>query len=369
MPTKVGDVVEALHAIAPPELAETWDNVGLIAGDPSAPCRRALVALDPEPAVVRQAVKVHAQLLITHHPPIVSPIQRLTPATPAGAAILAAARHGIALAAAHTNYDSAPGGVNDVLAAILDIEGARPLVPCPQAAQAKLVVFTPAGDLEAVTRALAGAGAGIIGNYRECTFRSPGIGTFRGVEGAHPTIGRVGRREEVAELRLEAIVPLASAERAVAAVRAAHSYEEPAIDVYPLHGGRSNAGLGRWGRLLKPMAASALVRLIKGRLGLRSVRVIGAAKRRVELVAVLGGSGGKHVDDAVRAGCQLYLTGDVSHLQALAAQAAGLLVVDAGHAATEAPAIPALARRLAALCPSVSFAVAPQRPEGPFTDA
>lgn len=349
----IHDVVEALHQIAPPELAEEWDNVGLLLGDPAAPCDRVVATLDVDRRVLRRAARAGAQLVVSHHPPIFKPVASITADREGGALLLEAAREGIALAAAHTNYDIAPGGVNDVLAGLLELREVEPLAAAEASAQAKIVVFTPASDLEAVIAALSRAGAGAIGNYRECTFRSPGVGTFRGLEGANPTIGHVGRREEVDELRLEAVLPLALARRVVSAVRDAHSYEEPAVDVYPLAPARPELGLGRVGALPKPMRADRLVERIKQCLGIETVRVAGSLRRRVERVAVLGGSGGSHVADAVRHGCQLYLTGDVSHHQALDAAAAGLTLVDAGHAATEAPAIPVLARRLAGLCPGI----------------
>lgn len=364
MAPTVGTVLDALHTLAPPELAEPWDNVGLLVGDPRAACRRVLVALDVSAALLARAVAERAQLIITHHPPIFTPLRRITADEPPGPLVLEAARRRIALAAAHTNLDVAEGGVSDVLAALLDLEATEPLARSERSGLAKIVVFTPAGDLEAVIAALAAAGAGVIGQYRECTFRTPGTGTFRGLQGAHPTIGKVGRREEVEELRLEAVVPLALAGHAVAAARAAHSYEEPAIDVYPLEGGRPSVGLGRCGNLPQPMPAAGLLALIRKRLALRSVRTVGDLRREVSRVAVLGGSGGKYVDAAARAGCQLYLTGELSHHQAQAAEDAGLVVADAGHAGTEQPAVPDLARRLAKLCPGVAFK--PIRARGPF---
>ena len=361
----VATVLDALHRIAPPELAEPWDNVGLLLGDPAAPCTRALVALDADAALLRRAAASRAQLLISHHPPLFTPLRRLTPADAAGRLLLDAARRGIALAAAHTNYDAAAGGVNDVLAGLLGLCATEPLAPRSRA-QAKLVVFVPPGDVAPVLRALDENGAGVIGQYRQCSFRTPGTGTFLPLEGARPTLGQVGRREEAAELRIEAIVPQPLARRAAAAVRAAHSYEEPAIDIYPLENPESPIGLGRCGQLPRAVRADRFVRTVKDRLRLERVRVAGDLRRRVERVAVCGGSGGDYVEDAIRQGCQLYVTGDVKHHQALAAAASGLVVVDAGHAATEAPAIPVLARRLAELCPGVRFTPIPVPPDGPF---
>ena len=365
MPT-VADVMEALDRIAPSELAEEWDNVGLLLGDPEARCERALVSLEVDRKVLRRAARAGAQLVVSHHPAIFRPLSSVTSGEEGGKLLLEAARQGVALAAAHTNWDVAPGGVSDVLADLLDLRDREPVAASAASVSAKIVVFTPPGDLEAVLRALSESGAGAIGQYRECTFRTPGVGAFRGLAGAKPTIGRVGRREEVEELRVEAVVPLALARQVTAAVRAAHSYEEPAIDVCELEPGRPGLGIGRCGDLPRPMQARRLVPRIKERLGVERVRVAGDLRRRVERVAVVGGSGGDYVAHAVRRGCQLYLTGDVSHHQALEAAAAGLVVVDAGHAATEAPAIPVLARRLGERCPGVRVTAVAQPVRGPF---
>ena len=362
----IGGVIEALEQIAPAELAEEWDNVGLLLGDREAPCERVLVGLEATRGLLRRAVRATAQLAITHHPAIFRPAASITADHEGGRLLLEAARQGIALAAAHTNWDVAPGGVNDVLADLLDLRDREPVAACAASVSAKIVVFTPPGDLDAVLRALRESGAGAIGRYRECTFRTPGVGTFRGLEGAHPTIGEAGRREEAEELRVEAVLPLALARQVAAAVRAAHSYEEPAIDVYETEPARPELGLGRAGSLPKPVQARHLVTRIKALLAVEHVRVAGDLRRRVERVAVVGGAGGDYVSHAIRRGCQLYLTGDVSHHEALEAVAAGLVVVDAGHAATEQPAMPVLARRLAELCPGVRVTAVRASARGPF---
>lgn len=356
----IGSIVDALHRIAPPALAEPWDNVGLLLGDRAAECDQALVSLEADAAALRRAASLGAQLIIAHHPVIFRPVARVTADDPAGAVLLRAARAGIAVAAAHTNYDAAHGGVSHVLAERLGLRDPEPLARTERSGLAKLVVFTPQEDLDAVLAALDDSGAGHIGRYRECTFRSPGTGTFRPLAGARPAVGQVGRREEVAELRVESIVPLALAAGAVAAVRRAHSYEEPAIDVVPLEGGPAGVGIGLWGRLPRAEQAGRLLARVKKALGVRHVRVVGSLRRRVERAAVCGGAGGKLIRDALRCGCQFYLTGDVTHHDALLAADAGLVVVDAGHAATEAPALAPLAARLRSLCPSVAFAVAPR---------
>jgi dinuclear metal center YbgI/SA1388 family protein len=361
----VGDVVAALDRVAPRNLAESWDNVGLLVGEPQAPCSRAIVCLDVNEALVSRVARKGTQLIVSHHPAVLRPLASLTGATAAERAVLAAVQFQVALAAAHTNYDVAPGGVNDVLASLLGLQDVEPLARCDASGEAKIVVFVPEEALDVVIEALAESGAGAIGRYRECTFRAHGIGTFHGLEGTEPAVGEPGRREEVAELRLEAVAPLALAGQVVTAVRAAHPYEEPAIDVIALENARAGLGIGRFGTLRKPTRAGQLISGIKERLGVAHVRVVGDTAQTVSRMAVVGGSGGRYWQDAMRAGCELLLTGDVSHHQAMDAAAAGMVIADAGHAGTEAPAIPALARSLRSLCPSVSFQTV--RASGPFS--
>jgi hypothetical protein len=98
----------------------------------------------------------------------------------------------------------------------------------------KLVVFVPAEALDAVREALFAAGAGRIGDYERCSWYTEGTGTFRALPGANPTVGEPGREEHVSELRLETVFPSGRREEVVAALRAAHPYEEPAFDVYVL---------------------------------------------------------------------------------------------------------------------------------------
>ena len=98
----------------------------------------------------------------------------------------------------------------------------------------KIVVFVPVSAADAVRLAMAAAGAGRIGNYDSCSFSSRGVGRFRPLEGAHPHIGKVAQLEAVEEERIEADCDVDQIEHVIAAIRSAHPYEEPGIDVYPL---------------------------------------------------------------------------------------------------------------------------------------
>jgi dinuclear metal center YbgI/SA1388 family protein len=348
-PLTVGALLAACDQWAPPGLAMDGDNVGLLAGDPAAAVEGVLLSTDLTRAVVAEALRRGCNVVICHHPPIYRPARRVRADDPQQAALLAALRGGLHLIALHTNYDAAAEGVNDVLAALVGLTDVRPLQPAAEpAGRVKLVVFTPAGDLASVQRAAFDAGAGRIGGYSECSFRVAGVGSFRGDEDTQPAVGRAGRREEVPEWRLEMIVPEPALPGVLAAVRKAHSYEEPAIDVIGLSPTAHPHGIGRVGQLDPPATVQQLARRVKTVLKAERVGVVGSLRRRVRTVAVVGGSGGQDIPAAAAAGAQLLITGEAAHHQAVAAAEAGLSLLLAGHWHTERPAMPALAPRLAA---------------------
>jgi dinuclear metal center YbgI/SA1388 family protein len=343
------DVARAVEAIAPSALAEEWDNVGLQVGDPQGEVRRALVALTPLPEVFDEAEELGADLLLFHHPLVFRPLKRLDTSSYPGDLVARAMRGGVAVLAAHTNYDAAPGGVSVALAEALGLREARRVV-APRGGMNKLVVFVPEENVEGVAEALAGAGAGEIGPYTRCTFRTGGTGTFLGGEGSDPFLGERGRLEWVGEIRLETVVPRHLAGRAVAAARAAHPYEEPALDLYPVEGRPPGCGYGRVGDLPEPLTAEELREHVSASLDSTARLVAGeGTNQRIRRVAALGGSGGSFVREAAAAGAEAYVTGDLDYHDALLAESLGLVAIDAGHAATELPSLEPLARRLAEL--------------------
>src|SRR5918999_3005804 len=250
-PTTVGRAPEraqAIETIAPRALAEDWDNVGLQVGEPDSEVDQVLVALTPLPEVFEEAEEVGADFLLFHHPLIFRALSSVNTASYPGNLVARAVRGGMTVYAAHTNYDAAPGGVSVTLAESLGLSGPLGIV-APRGGLRKLVVFVPEENADEISDTLTEAGAGVIGNYTHCTFRAPGTGTFFGGEATDPYAGEKGRLERVSELRLETVVPAHAASRAAAAVRAAHPYEEPAFDVYPVDGYPEGCGYGRVGGL------------------------------------------------------------------------------------------------------------------------
>jgi dinuclear metal center YbgI/SA1388 family protein len=341
----IATVIDFLDQFAPPELAAHWDNVGLLLGDRAATVQRVMTCLTVTPETAAEAVESAAQLVITHHPILFRAVKRLTTGTPEGWMLLALIKAGVGVYSPHTALDNTCGGINDALARRLGLSGVTPLRRRDGTPQCKVVVFVPEADLSRVADALFAAGAGQIGQYSQCSFRLAGTGTFFGSDAANPTVGHKGRREEVSEWRLEAVCPAATVEAVVAALRKAHSYEEPAYDVYPLRP-TSGGGEGRVGQLPRPVSLVELARIVRISLHAPGVQTVGDPERALERVAVVCGAGGEFLPDAVRAGADVLLTGELRFHDCLAAQAQGLALLLPGHYATERLGTEELAQRL-----------------------
>ena len=343
------EIAEAVERIAPNALAEGWDNPGLQVGNLDNEINRVLVALTPVTEIFEEAEEMGANFLLFHHPLIFGGLDSMDTASYPGDLVARAVKENLTVYAAHTNYDAASEGVSVTLAKALDLAGPLEIV-APRGSMRKLVVFVPEENAEAIANALTEAGAGIIGEYTHCTFRSPGTGTFFGGEGTDPYAGEKDHLERVPELRLETVVPAHAASRATAAVRATHPYEEPALDVYPVEGHPEGCGYGRVGRLPDQPTPEELREHVSNSLDFPARLVANPDSTRwIECVAVLGGSGGSFVRETASSGADAYVTGDLDYHDALLAESLGLAAIDAGHAATELPSLEPLARRLAEL--------------------
>ncbi|MGW9567306.1 Nif3-like dinuclear metal center hexameric protein [Prescottella equi] len=336
----LADVIGALETAYPPALAESWDSVGLVAGDPADEARKVVVAVDATAAVVDEALASGAQLLLVHHPLLLRGVDTVGAHTPKGALLHRLIRGGCALYSAHTNADRADPGVSDALAGALGLVATRPLVPIPDTTTDKWVVMVPTTDTVRVREALFAAGAGELGDYRECSWTVTGDGQFRPLPGAAPTLGVVGEVETVREDRVEVIAPRRSRARILAALRAAHPYEEPAFDVFETADFPGSRGLGRIGELPEPQTlreftarvAAALPRTEWG------VRAAGDPDRVVRTVAVCGGSGDSLLDTVSGLGADVYVTADLRHHPADEhLRRGGPALVDVAHWASEQP--------------------------------
>jgi dinuclear metal center YbgI/SA1388 family protein len=346
--TTLGEVAAAVEELAPSRLAETWDNVGLQVGNPAAPVRSVLAAVEVSPAVLEEAISRRADALVCHHPLLFEPLSRLSTEAPLVRLALALHDHNIGLVVAHTNLDNSPHGPSAKLSEQLGLIDAAPFPVAGRERLLKLVVFVPEEALLPVRDALAGAGAGVIGNYSHCSFRSAGTGTFLPLAGASPYVGRIGEVEEAAEYRLEMVLPESAQAAAVTALRATHPYEEVAYDLYALENAGPTRGPGRLGDLPDPQPLGAFADRLAALLDPHHLRLVGTRDHLVQRVAVMAGSGGDTVAQAAAAGADVLVTGDTKHHQAALAALLGLCLVDAGHHETEKSAPRTLADHLRA---------------------
>ncbi len=344
--TTVADILAVLHRMAPPELAESWDSIGLQIGDPAAEVQQILVALDPLESVITEACSRNADLLVTHHPLLFKPVSTIDFSTPLGRMIRQASIHRLAVCCAHTNLDKAVGGTNDCLARMLGLEHLQVMVDPEMEQRFKVVVFVPETHENAFLDAVLTTGAGRIGSYRGCSFRVRGKGTFEPLDSARPFVGAIGQRNEVDEVRIEIVVESTHLTDLLSVMRAHHPYETMAYDVYPLRAEASGAGMGRVGRLPLEMTLENFARWVRDRIQLKGLHVVGDPQMAVRRVAVCTGSGSSLVRRFLRSDADVFVSGDLHYHDARDAEQAGKGLIDIGHFASEHLVVSDLARRL-----------------------
>ncbi|MBJ7357254.1 Nif3-like dinuclear metal center hexameric protein [Nocardioides sp.] len=348
-PPRLTDVVDLLHGWYPPGTADSWDAVGLVSGDPDQPVRKVLFAVDPAPAVAREAAEWGADLLVVHHPLFLKPVHGIARTTPKARTFGTLLDAGCALLTAHTNADQAVGGVSEALATTLGLRDLAPVLPRDPAPLDKLTTYVPRSDAERVREALAGAGAGTIGDYDSASFSTGGEGRFRPLDGANPTIGAVGRLEVVDEVRVEVVLARPRRTAVVAAMLAAHPYEEPAYDVVELApAAPGHTGAGRIGDV-EPTTLGEFAALVAERLPRTAggVRVGGDPGRPVRRVAVCGGAGDFMLDAVLATDADVYVTSDLRHHPATEfLEKDGPALVDIAHWAAEWTWLPVVEARV-----------------------
>ena len=334
---KIKDIAERIEKIIPLELAQDWDNVGLLIGEPQKNVKNVLLTIDITNDVLAEAKKLKTDLIISYHPVIWDGLKKITADGPTGV-VYDLIHSDIAVFSIHTALDSAIGGVNDGLAEIIGIRDGKPIgdyVDYPTSSNYKLVVFVPVDALAKVSNAVFAAGAGAIGNYSNCSFGAEGTGTFLPLEGAKPAIGAKGKLEKVPEIRFETIVPAEKLDEVITAMTKAHPYEMPAFDVFKLYNDQQKFGLGRIGKLAWPLQVTQIIERIKKRTGAKAVGLIGNEKTLIKTAAVCAGSCGKIINLVITAKADLYLTGELKHHHALAAKEAGLTCICLSHTVSE----------------------------------
>ncbi|MHC4478280.1 MAG: Nif3-like dinuclear metal center hexameric protein [Planctomycetota bacterium] len=363
---KVEDIASAIEKIVPLGLAQDWDNVGLLVGDPRENVKNILLTIDVTGDVVAEAKRLKTDLIVSYHPVIWDGLKKITTTASSGV-VHDLIRSGVAVFSVHTALDSAVGGVNDGLAEMVGIRDAEPIgdyVQPPAGDNYKLVVFIPVDSVPKVSNAIFAAGAGAIGNYSHCGFGAEGQGTFLPQEGAKPAIGKKGRYEKVAEVRFETIVPASRLAGCIDAMISAHPYETPAFDCYKLHN-PAQFGLGRIGALEKPAKVQQIIERIKQETGAKAAGMVGDQKRLVRKAAVCAGSCGKIINSVIASKADLYVTGELKHHHALAAQEADLTCICLSHTVSERFILKKFAKQLQKQIASVTIRIS-RKDKDPF---
>ncbi|KPL22752.1 MAG: NGG1p interacting factor NIF3 [Bacteroides sp. SM1_62] len=330
---QVRGITDHIESFAPLAYQESFDNAGLQTGDPGQEVTAVLICVDVTDAVIKEALRLEANLIISHHPLIFGGLKKLTGSNYTERLVIKAIRHNLSIYAAHTNLDSVLTGVNHKIAERLALKNTRILLPMADQLR-KLVFFVPVDHAAPVRQEIFKAGAGHIGNYDMCSFNAPGEGTFRGSEDSDPFVGEKGTMHTEPELRVETIFPKEREGRIIQSLIRAHPYEEVAYDIYPLTNQYDRAGSGAVGELQEPVDEQSFLQLLKNRFNTPVVRHTGFLDRKIKRVALCGGSGSSLLSGAIASGADAFVSGDFKYHQFFDADGR-ILVADIGHYESE----------------------------------
>ncbi|WP_281644912.1 Nif3-like dinuclear metal center hexameric protein [Bacteroides zoogleoformans] len=309
---KIKEIVSALERFAPLPLQDGFDNAGVQIGLTDAEATGALLCLDVTEAVLDEAISLGYNLVIAHHPLIFKGYKSIIGRDYVERCILKAIKNDVVVYAAHTNLDNSPGGVSFKMAEKIGLKNVR-ILEAKENALAKLVTFVPNAQAETVRKALFDAGCGYIGKYDFCSYNLEGDGTFRAQEGAHPYCGRIGELHAEKEVRIETILPAYKKEVVIKALLAAHPYEEPAFDLYPLQNSWAQVGAGVIGELETPETESEFLKRIKKTFEVGCLRHNKLTGREIRTVALCGGAGSFLMSLAVRNKADIFITGEIKY--------------------------------------------------------
>lgn len=330
---KIQDITNLLEKIAPPSLQESYDNAGLLTGNTSWECKGIITCLDATEEVVMEAIQQNCNLVVAHHPIIFKGLKKITGKTYVEKTIITAIKNDIAIYAIHTNLDNVIDGVNGKIADTIGLVNRSILVPKENILQ-KLAVFVPASHKIVLMEALFAAGAGNIGHYSECSFTTPGTGSFKGDAGTDPFVGKPGERHSENEEKVEVIFPEWLQSQVLKAMKNAHPYEEVAFDMYALSNSYLQTGSGILGELATETGEMSFLAMLKNNFNLSVIRHSPFTGKPIKKVAICGGAGSFLTNAAIASGADVYVTGDIKYHEFFDAENK-ILLADIGHYESE----------------------------------
>ncbi len=329
----IAQIISFLESTAPPSLQEHYDNAGLITGNADWDCRGIICSLDATEEVVAEAIAKNCNLVVAHHPIVFGGLKKINGKNYVERAIITAIKNDIAIYCVHTNLDNVLHGVNGKMATMIGLQNVSILLTKENTLK-KLFTFVPADQTEKVRNAIFESGGGQIGNYSECSFNAEGTGTFKAGNGADPYVGNIGERHYENEVKVEVIIPAHLEGRIVAAMKAAHPYEEVAYDVVSLSNRHPQIGSGVIGQLAQPIKENEFLEYLKKLFHLGIIRHTHLKNKPIKKVAICGGAGSFLISSALRAGADVYITADVKYHEFFDANGK-MLLADIGHYESE----------------------------------
>jgi dinuclear metal center YbgI/SA1388 family protein len=329
----IGEVIDHLEQHAPLSYQEEYDNSGLLTGNRDWPVKGILVSLDCTEEVIEEARNSNCNLVVSHHPIVFKGLKRLTGRNYVERTIIKAIKDDIAIYAIHTNLDNVRNGVNSKIAERIGLKDLTVLVP-KQQVLTKLTTFVPTENANAVAGALHAAGAGQIGDYKNCSFRVQGTGHFEPTGAAQPHIGAINKAEQVSETRIEVILPSHLQKKVVGALKASHPYEQVAFYLHTLVNEDQHVGSGLIGELAADEEPIAFLRRLKSSMSTQCVRHTALTRPRVKKVAVCGGSGRFLLEAAMSRNADVYVSSDFKYHEFFDADGR-IIIADIGHYESE----------------------------------
>lgn len=329
----IREITQYLETIAPLSYQESYDNSGLIVGDPNGEVKNVLITLDAIESVVEEAIERKCELIVAHHPIVFRGLKKLNGSNYVERTVIKAIKNDIAIYAIHTNLDNVHLGVNRKIGEKLGLMDLK-VLSGKRGTLSSLVTFCPDESVDDVLEALHSVGAGSVGGYSHCSFTTSGEGKFKPREGSSPYVGEINKLEKVNEKRIEVHLPMHLQSEVLKALFESHPYEEVAYHLYQLENKNQTVGSGMIGNLSEEMSSRDFLDYVKTKMGLTIIRHTKEINRNIKKVAFCGGAGSFLLGAAKRAGADAFITGDYKYHEFFDAEDK-LMILDIGHYESE----------------------------------
>ena len=330
---KIKEITQFLEGIAPLNYQESYDNSGLIVGDENKEVTSVLICLDSVELVIDEAIENGCNLVIAHHPIVFLGVKKLNGKNHIERTIIKAIKNDIAIYAIHTNLDNVKVGVSSKIADKIGLKNQKILAPKGDLLR-KLEVYVPKENSEEVQNALFSVGAGSVGDYKNCSFQTEGVGTFLPLEDANPAVGIIGKQERIEEVKIEVIFPTNLEKILILEMKKAHPYEEVAHQIYILEHVFPEVGSGIVGELETAIDTKEFLKSLKNTMKTDCIRYTKLVKNTIKKVAVCGGSGSFLLNNAIAVEADIFITADFKYHEFFNAEN-NIIIADIGHYESE----------------------------------